>query len=189
MRLCWNFGLVGIGKAMSGNSIAAIVGAGTPVIQKLLMQAADRWRYEGLKVCGVVEVRSDGSARSCGGSVLRNIETGETFEMFLKEAPAHTSCILDEFGVIEACASVVDRIRLSDVVILSKFGKAEAVGSGLFDAFEIASTLGKPTITSVAPKFHYFWSRFAPQAIFVRPDQDQIEQWKSGLVGRAAHFA
>ena len=96
MRLCWNFGLVGIGKAMSGNSIAAIVGAGTPVIQKLLMQAADRWRYEGLKVCGVVEVRSDGSARSCGGSVLRNIETGETFEMFLKEAPAHTSCILDE---------------------------------------------------------------------------------------------
>lgn len=166
---------------MSGNSIAAIVGAETSVIQGLLIQAAARWREEGLRVCGIVEVVPGPSVRACGGSVLRNIESGETFEIFLKEAPAHTSCILDETGVVEACASVMDRIRLSDVVVLSKFGKAEAVGSGLFDAFEIASALGKPTITSVAPKFHYFWNRFAPKAVFIGPERTQIERWKSGV--------
>lgn len=167
---------------MSGNSIAAIVGAETPVIQKLMIQAAERWRSEGFKVCGIVEDVSIGATRACGNSVLRNIETGETFEMFLKEAPAHTSCILDEYGVLNACANVIDSIRFADIVILSKFGKAEAVGSGLFDAFESAASLGKPMLTSVAPKFHYFWNRFTPKSIFISPDRAQIEQWKARLV-------
>lgn len=164
---------------MSGSSIAAIVGAETSVIQRLLVQAALRWRDQGLRVCGIVEDVAGPAVRACGSSVLRNIESGETFDIYLKEAPAHTSCILDEMGVVDACTSMMDSIRFSDVVILSKFGKAEAVGSGLYDAFEIASSLGKPTITSVAPKFHYFWNRFAPDAVFIRPDKEQIENWKS----------
>lgn len=184
--MCWRLGTIGIGKTMSGNSIAAIVGAQTSVIQRLLMQAADRWRGEGLRVCGVVEVVVSDEVRACGSSVLRNIETGETFEMYLKEAPAHTSCVLDEVGLIEACASIVGSIQASDVVILSKFGKAEAVGSGLFDAFELASSLGKPTITSVAPKFHYFWNRFAADATFLRPEEIQLEDWKNALLGQRA---
>jgi len=170
---------------MSGKSFAAIVGAETSVIQSLLTRAAGEWRDSGLKVCGLVEVLSKDSSRTCGASVLRNIETGETFDMFLKEAPAHTSCLLDELGIINACASIMDSVPQSDLVILSKFGKAEAVGSGLFDAFERASSLGKPTLTSVAPKFHYFWRRFAPEAAFVQPDCKQIEQWGRGLQHRA----
>ena len=182
-------GLIGIGKPMNGHSIAAIVGAETPVIQKLLMQAAAGWRASGLRVCGIVEDVKGPSNRSCGGSVLRNIESGKIFEMFLEEAPAHTSYILDELGVVEACSSVIDSIPSSDVVILSKFGKAEAVGSGLFDAFELALSLGKPTITSVAPKFHYFWNRFTPNAAFIRPSHAEIESWKNGAIRPLAALA
>jgi hypothetical protein len=83
--------------------------------------------------------------------------------------------------VVDACASVVDRIATSDLVVLSKFGKVEAMGSGLFEAFEIAVRLGKPLLTSVAPKHHYAWQRFAPEAGFISPDRASIETWKRNV--------
>jgi hypothetical protein len=165
---------------MSGNMIAAIVGAESTVIQKLLAEAVSDWRREGVRVCGVVEEAHGLTGRSCSSGLLRNVETGNLFAMYLEEPPAHTSCHLDELGVVNACASVVDRVATSDVVVLSKFGKVEAVGSGLFEAFETAVRLGKPVLTSVAPKHHYAWQRFAPEAVFIRPDRASIEAWRQG---------
>ena len=167
---------------MTGNLIAAIVGAESTAIQKLLAEAVSDWRRAGVTVCGVVEEAHGPTGRSCSGG-LRNLETGNVFPMYLDEPPAHTSCHLDELGVVDACASVVDRIAASDLVVLSKFGKLEAVGSGLFEAFEIAIRLGKPLLTSVAPKHHYAWQRFAPEAIFIRPDRALIETWKRSASG------
>lgn len=166
---------------MTGKLIAAIVGAESAVIQKLLAEAVSDWRRAGLKVCGVVEEAHGLTGRSCSSGLLRNLETGNLFAMYLDEPPAHTSCHLDELGVVGACASVVDRIATSDLVVLSKFGKVEAVGSGLFEAFEIAVALNKPLLTSAAPKHHYAWQRFAPEAVFIRPDRASIETWKRSV--------
>lgn len=171
---------------MPGNLIAAIVGAESTAIQKLLFDAVADWRRAGVKVCGLVEeAHSQTSRRSCSG-FLRNLETGNVFPMYLDEPPAHTSCHLDELGVVDACASVIDRIAASDLVVLSKFGKLEAVGSGLFEAFEIAIRLGKPLLTSVAPKHHYAWQRFVREAEFISPDRASIETWERSVSG-ASH--
>lgn len=167
---------------MTGKLIAAIVGAESRVIQKLLADVVSDWRRAGVSVCGLVE---EAAGRSCSG-FLRNLETGAEFAMYLDEPPAHTSCHLDELGVVDACATVVDRVAPSDLVVLSKFGKLEAVGSGLFEAFETALSLGKPLLTSVAPKHHYAWQRFAPDAIFIRPERAAIEAWRRGVSG-ASH--
>ncbi|MEW6630173.1 MAG: DUF2478 domain-containing protein [Pseudomonadota bacterium] len=163
---------------MTGKLIAAIVCAESTVIQKLLAAAVLDWRWAGLKVCGLVEEAHGLTGRSCSSGLLRNVETGNIFAMYLDEPPAHTSCTLDELGVVNACASVVDRIATSDLVVLSKFGKVEAVGSGLHEAFELAIRLDKPVLTSVAPKHHYAWQRFAPEASFIGPDRASIEAWK-----------
>ena len=165
---------------MTGKLIVAIVGAESTVIQKLLAEAVADWRRAGVTVCGLVEEAHGLAGRSCSGG-LRNLETGNVFPMYLDEPPAHTSCHLDELGVVDACASVVDRIAASDLVVLSKFGKLEAVGSGLYEAFEIAIRLGKPLLTSVAPKHHYAWQRFAPEVAFIRPDRASIETWKRNV--------
>lgn len=166
---------------MTGKLIAAIVGAESTVIQKLLAEAVSDWRHAGLKVCGLVEEAHGLTGRSCSSGLLRNLQTGNIFAMYLEEAPAHTSCRLDELGVVDACASVVDQIAASDLVVLSKFGKVEAVGSGLFEAFEIAVRLEKPMLTSVAPKHHYAWKRFAPDAAFISPDRNSIETWRRAV--------
>jgi hypothetical protein len=72
---------------------------------------------------------------------------------------------------------VLGQIEESDIVVLSKFGKVEAVGSGLFEAFEHAIASGKPVLTSVAPKHHYAWTRFAPDAVFIRPERAAFDEW------------
>ncbi|WP_137932456.1 DUF2478 domain-containing protein [Mesorhizobium comanense] len=166
---------------MTGNLIAAIVGAESTVIQKLLAEAVSDWRRSGLQVCGVVEEAHGLTGRSCSSGFLRNVQTGNVFAMYLDEPPAHTSCHLDEMGVVDACASIIDHVAASDLVVLSKFGKVEAVGSGLFEAFEAAIRSGKPLLTSVAPKHHYAWQRFAPQAAFIKPDRASIEAWRRGV--------
>lgn len=166
---------------MTGNLIAAIVGAESTVIQKLLAEAASDWRRAGVKVCGVVEEAHGLTGRSCSSGLLRNLQTGNIFAMYLEEPPAHTSCHLDELGVVDACASIVDQLAASDLVVLSKFGKVEAVGSGLFEAFELAVRLDKPLLTSVAPKHHYAWKHFAPDAAFIRPDRASIETWRRNV--------
>lgn len=170
---------------MSGNLIAAIVGAESPVIQRLLADIVADWQRAGMKVCGVVEEAHGLTGRSCSSGLLRNLQTGNIFPMYLDEPPAHTSCHLDELGVVNAGASIVDQIATSDLVVLSKFGKVEAVGSGLFEAFETAVRLGRPVLTSVAPKHHYAWQRFAPEAVFIRPDRGAIEAWKRGVSNAA----
>lgn len=171
---------------MTGNLIAAIVGAESAVIQRLLADTVADWQRAGMKVCGVVEEAHGLTGRSCSSGLLRNLQTGNIFPMYLDEPPAHTSCHLDELGVVNACASIAAHIATSDLVVLSKFGKVEAVGSGLFEAFETAVRLGKPVLTSVAPKHHYAWQRFAPEAIFIRPDRVSIEAWKRD-VSNASH--
>lgn len=162
---------------MTRSNIAAIVGAESAVIQKLLAQAIVDWRAEGLKVCGLVEEAHGLTGRSCSAGLLRNIQTDNVYAMYLDEPPAHTSCHLDELGVVGACSSVLGQIEESDVVVLSKFGKVEAVGSGLFEAFEHAIASGKPVLTSVAPKHHYAWTRFAPDAVFIRPERAAFDEW------------
>jgi hypothetical protein len=166
---------------MSGNLVAAIVGAESAAIQKLLADTVSDWQRAGMRICGVVEEAHGLTGRSCSSGLLRNLQTGNVFAMYLEEPPAHTSCHLDELGVVNACASIVDHIAASDLVVLSKFGKVEAVGSGLFEAFETAIRLGKPLLTSVAPKHHYAWQRFAPDAVFIRPDRASIETWKRSV--------
>ncbi|KQZ81818.1 hypothetical protein ASD64_08630 [Mesorhizobium sp. Root157] len=167
---------------MMGNAIAAIAGAEGAVIEELLERAATDWRASGLKVCGALAESDRIADRTCSAGFLRNIETGARFAMYLKDPPAHTSCHLDENGIVDACASLSNQIAASDVVVLSKFGKVEAVGSGLFEAFVSAIAQGKPILTSVAPKHLYAWQRFAPDAVFIRPERALLEQWLSGVL-------
>lgn len=167
-------------------SVGAIAGADGTLVQDLLAETVAAWRDRGIEVCGLLGEPHDLVGRACSGGLLRNIVTGIRFPMYLEEPPAHTSCHLDESGVVSACASVLRQIAGSDLVVLNKFGKVEAGGSGLFEAFETAVALGKPVLTSVAPKHHYAWLRFAPQAVFVRPERVALEAWLESVLPRAA---
>jgi hypothetical protein len=67
-------------------------------------------------------------------------------------------------------------------VVLSKFGKLEAGGSGLFGAFKAALEAQIPLLTSVSPAFEKQWEQFAGRSYVVLPaDLDRISVWRQSI--------
>ncbi|CCD93402.1 conserved hypothetical protein [Bradyrhizobium sp. ORS 375] len=181
-------------SADSGTSrIVALQGAASTVIQDLLGEFATRLADAGLRVSGVIESSAD-KARPCKAMMLRSLGDNSMFSISQDLGPGSQACHLDPEGLALACAAVQRSIsRGADVVILSKFGKQEAAGSGLADAFGAAISAGLPIITAVSPAMREAWTRFAgPFAECVPADVARspgwIEAWSARRVtSRSTH--
>ncbi|WP_316177022.1 MULTISPECIES: DUF2478 domain-containing protein [unclassified Bradyrhizobium] len=141
--------------------IVALQGAASSVIQEMLGDFAKRLSENGLRVSGVIESSAD-KARPCKAMMLRSLDDGRVFAISQDLGPESQACNLDPEGLVLACAAVQQSIsRGTDIVILSKFGKQEAAGGGLADAFGSAIAAGLPVITAVSPAMMDAWTRFA----------------------------
>jgi len=144
--------------------------------QALLSEAVARWRGAGATIVGLLAEDGDGE-EACSAAFLRDIATGRSFSIQLDAAPAGTACHLDAAGLSEACAGLLPRIAAADLIVLSKFGKTEAAGSGLRTAFAAAIAAGKPLLTTVSPKHEAAWRAFAPDAAALDPDRQSLDRW------------
>ncbi len=158
------------------NSIAALANREGRDSQALLVEAAARWRAAGARVVGVLAEDSEVEG-VCSAAFLRDVASGRRFSIQLDAAPAGTRCHLDTAGIGEACAGLIPQIADADIVLLSKFGKTEAVRQGLWAAFHGAIAAGKPLLTTVSPKHAVAWAAFAPEAVRLEPDSPSIERW------------
>ncbi|MDE2601881.1 MAG: DUF2478 domain-containing protein [Bradyrhizobium sp.] len=168
--------------------IAAVIGADSQYIQSLFAATVADWRAAGVKVVGVIAETHGLADRSCNAGLLRDIATGKPFSIYLETAPDNTSCHLDADGVNAASASLVLQVQTSDLVVLSKFGKLEAMRSGLTGAFEAAIAAGKPVLTAVSEKHRDAWRAFAPDATFLPAEKTALEAWWRDL-GVSSHAA
>jgi hypothetical protein len=162
-------------------AIAVIGGMESSKLQELLSSFAAECRSRGVKVAGVIAEAHGLPDRTCSAGILRSIASGKGYPIYLGEAPAGTSCHLDSRGVDAACASVLDRLKASDLVILSKFGKLEAMQGGLYPAFRAAIAAGKPVVTSVSAKHQEAWRLFAPAAASVDAKEEALADWWRSL--------
>jgi len=64
---------------------------------------------------------------------------------------------------------------------LSKFGKLEAAGGGLFGAFEAAMAERKPILTTVSDKHLDAWRDFAPAATVLPASAAALQEWWGGV--------
>jgi len=149
--------------------------------QTLLSEAVARWREAGIVIAGLLAKDSE-SEGSCSAAFLRDIATGRSFSIQLDAAPAGTACHLDTAGLDEACAVLLPRIASADLIVLSKFGKTEAGGSGLWAAFSGAIAAGKPLLTTVSPKHAAAFHAFAPDAVALEPDMQSLERWRQAAM-------
>ncbi|WP_449409295.1 DUF2478 domain-containing protein [Methylobacterium komagatae] len=157
--------------------ILALQGASNTAIQAVLLASARRWQEAGLRVVGVVEVPALKGVEHC----LQDLATGDQYEIYQELGPGSGACCLLGAGIVEACESIHRQILAGcDLVVLSKFGKLEAMRSGLVSAFTTAITADKPILTAVAPIFVDAWRHFAgPLSRFAVPDERTIEVWRS----------
>jgi hypothetical protein len=157
--------------------VAAIMSADRAMTEQLLATLVANVRGAGARVVGLLADTREVPENTCSAGVLRDIVSGETVSIRLQEAPRTTSCRLDAEGVGAACSGLLGQIAASDLVVLSKFGKLEAMHSGLLPAFEAATALGKPLLTSVSGKHREVWRAFAPDAIALIPDEAALLAW------------
>jgi len=159
------------------DTIAAIANREGRDSQALLRAAADAWRAAGANIVGVLAEDGD-TEGECSAAFLRDIASGRRFSIHLDAAPAGTSCHLDMAGVDDACAALLPQIAGADIVVLSKFGKTEALRRGLWAAFCEAAAAGKPLLTTVSPKHSEAWAAFSGNAVWLEPERAPIERWR-----------
>jgi hypothetical protein len=146
-------------------------------VQALFADAIAQWRRAGVTVAAVLAEMNGLSNSTCSAGFLRDMASGAAYSIHLDAPPRDTTCHLDARGVDAACAAVLPQIAASDLVVLSKFGKLEAMGQGLFAAFEAARAAGRPVLTTVSPKHYEAWCKFAPDAMALPADVNALRDW------------
>jgi hypothetical protein len=157
--------------------IVVVQGPG-PVVQVLFRTLAERWRGEA-RVVGAIAEDHDLPDRSCTAGYLRSLADGARYPIFQDLGRGSQTCHLAGDGAVEAAAAVAKDIEMGcDLVILSKFGKLEAAGGGLREAFAAAIEAGVPVLTSVALSQAAPWESFAaPLFTPIPADVSEIEAW------------
>jgi hypothetical protein len=165
--------------------IAVVQGAPGAVIQDLFGALAERWS-PALRVAGIVAESHDLADRRCSAGYLRRVAGRERFSIFEDLGPGSTACHLDEEGAaIAAEAARRDIAAGCDVVLLSKFGKLEATGKGLWRAFTATNEAHVPLLTSVSPAVTKAWQNFAGAGFIVLPaDEIAVDTWLDTVRGR-----
>ncbi|MGO4558262.1 DUF2478 domain-containing protein [Mesorhizobium sp. 2RAF21] len=157
-------------------SIAVVSNTQGTDTQSLLAGAAARWHEKGVKVVGVLAEDGDVPGK-CSAGFLRDIASGRRYVIALEAPPTGTTCHLDASGVKNACAGVIDDIEHADLVLLSKFGKLEAMREGLWPVFSVAVEAGKPLLTTVSARHFDAWKAFAPETLWLEPNGQSIAAW------------
>jgi hypothetical protein len=163
--------------------IAVIQGAPGALVQRLFGKLVDRWRPS-LRLAGVVAEDHGLADRACSAGYLRSLGSGERFQIFQDLGPGAKACHLAGEGALAAAVAVQRDIAGGcDLVLLNKFGKLEASGGGLREAFSEAIESGVPVLTSVSPTFATAWTEFAGSRFVVLPaEDDRIEAWRQAAV-------
>jgi nucleoside-triphosphatase THEP1 len=158
--------------------IVAVGGAHGAEKRGVIGRFVERRRNEGLRLVGVVEAHEPG-AGACGALALTDLASGARIKISQNLGPGSTACNLDPGGVALACACVQGALRAgADLVVLSKFGKLEAGGGGLRDAFRAALEGGVPVVTTLHPLLRDDWALFAGElAEEIAPESLALEGW------------
>lgn len=160
----------------NSNNMAVIANREGLDSQALLSDAVTAWRKAGVRVVGVL-AENNNSEGMCSAGFLRDIVSGKDFSIQLDAPPVDTTCHLDATGLENAGANLLTQISTADIVVLSKFGKLEAMQGGLWPVFQAAMDAAKPLLTTVSPKHTEAWNTFAPAAIWLAGDRESIAQW------------
>jgi nucleoside-triphosphatase THEP1 len=168
------------------DTIAVIANREGQDSQVLLAGAAESWRVAGAKVVGILAENND-TEGMCSAGFVRDIASGARYSIHFDAPPPGKTCHLDAAGMDEAGAGLLGQIAAADVVMLSKFGKLEAMQQGFWPAFAAAVAAGKPLLTTVSARHMEAWKAVAPKPVWLEPDGISIERWWQAVKPTAHH--
>jgi hypothetical protein len=148
-------------------------------IDDFLRRVADRLRADHVSLGGALQENTGGGEGLCSAMTLIDLASQSRFLISQDLGSQSEGCRLDARGLSEIGA-LLDRTldQHIELLLLNRFGKAEAEGGGLRSAFAHAIDAGIPILTAVRPPYIEAWSKFhSGLAVDLTPDLDRILAW------------
>src|SRR5690606_7551429 len=171
------------------SAIGVVVYQSQHLVDGLLVVLSRRLRQRDLRLAGLVQHNEDDACTACGDMALEDLATGRLVLISEQRGPGAGGCRLDAQGLATSAGLAAAAIEADgvDLVILNKFGKAEAEGRGLRDEFALAVGRGLPTLTAVGEALLPAWRSFAGEDWQVlEPSLESLEAWCLAQVGGQA---
>lgn len=131
-------------------------------IGAVLAELAARVRAQGRRVGGLIELLGpEREDRHACDMVLKNLASGEEFEIAEERGKLARGCRLDYDVLLRAAASVQAQIDALDLILLNKFGKADAEGGGFRSVLAEALARDIPVAIGVPRRNLDAWREFA----------------------------
>jgi hypothetical protein len=170
-----------VGRRISGASecamLAAVIYEPGFLIDGFMAEVAARLEAEHIRVRGVMQQNS--ANENCPAMALVDVASRVRFEISQNLGAEAQGCRLDSHG-LTAVSALLDETLMTDfdLLLLNKFGKAEAEGHGLRSALASAMVAGIPVLTAVRPPYTAAWSSFhGGLAIDLAPRLDAVLAW------------
>lgn len=159
--------------------LAAVVYRSGFPIDGFMATVAHELRAAGLDVAGVIQENAGDAPTPCAAMDLTDLADGTRTRISQDLGPHAEGCRLDPQALTRLDAPLDRRIAARpDLLLLNKFGKAEAEGDGLRAVLARALERGVPVLTAVRPPHTEAWQAFhGGLAVELAPDLDAVLAW------------
>lgn len=170
-------------SADQDHPLAAILYSEGAACDLLLAGVADRLACDGLRLAGAVQVNDRYDALCACDMTLRDLTSGKAIRISQRLGRYARGCRLDPAALEEAVGLAEQGLAGgADVVILNKFGKAEAAGHGFRPMIATAVEAGVPVLVGISEVNRPSWEAFAGgEGNVLEPTEQAILAWLERL--------
>jgi hypothetical protein len=174
-----------------GAAVCAALREETGTADDLFVRVAERARRAGLRLAGALQRDQPRKGRSRCEMFLFDLASGRRIRISEDRGDLAQGCRLDPSALTEAAELIERAIRSAppDLVILNKFGKAEAEeGGGLRGAIVAALEADIPVLIGVAAPYAAALREFAGDLCALAADEAAVWRWLRARLGERARF-
>ena len=174
-----------------GAAVCAVLREEARATDDLLVRVAERARAAGLRLAGALQKDEPRPRRRRCEMFLSDLTSGRLIRISEDRGDLAQGCRLDPGALTEAAALIERAIRSAspDLVILNKFGKAEAEeGGGVRDAIAAALEADIPVLIGVAEAYAPALRDFAGDLCAIAADEAAVWRWLEARLGERARF-
>jgi hypothetical protein len=153
-------------------------------IDDFLRRVVDRLRADHVSLGGALQENTGGGEGLCSAMTLVDLASQRRFTISQDLGPESAGCRLDTHGLSEI-GVLLDRTldQNIELLLLNRFGTAEAEGGGLRSVFVRAIDAGIPILTAVRPPYLDAWAEFhGGLAVDLPSDLDRVLAWCGNAV-------
>jgi len=154
-------------------------------VDDVLAACVSALRQRHVRLAGAIQASPEECAECSGALNLKDLEDGTIINFSQDLGSGAEACALDP----QALAGIAQRLaealeRRPDLVIVNRFGKAEADGYGLRSVIERAMIAGIPLLVAVREDFGKQWEDFhGGMAERLTLDEAAVLAWCDSVVG------